>query len=102
MGVLQYKVITVDAVDWTPITAPINCEQLTILNLLSVNLLLRTNSADAATEKTLAAAEQEVIQGSVRYGAGVGGAQPRFRVGAVVLYAKAASGTGSIHVGFLE
>ena len=45
--------ITIDNVSWTPIKAIIDCYRMIINNITSVDLKLRSDSADPTTEYTL-------------------------------------------------
>jgi len=92
---LRYKTFTLDTVTWTPITAPIDCNQVTLLNMSAVDIILRSSDVDATTEKTLPAYNQEIIIGREKQ-------QPfRWNHDAIILYAKASSGIGPLHGSFL-
>ncbi len=89
------KQITVDTVSWTAIVAPVDCMGVSIKNSALVNLLIRTDSADATTQDTISAGSIETIS-APRHAAGVqdGGSGTRFYAGDTIAYLQAASGTG--------
>lgn len=91
---LAYKSWALDAIAFTEITAPINCDYVVLLNADdTITITLRSDPDDAATEKSLLPGVQEVFMGA--------GHHYRFSVGATVVYAKAASATATLHTSFL-
>lgn len=51
--IVRHGQITIDNVSWTPIKAVIDCYDMIINNITSVNLKLRSDSADPLTEYAL-------------------------------------------------
>lgn len=89
-----YKRWNLDAISFTAITVPIDCDYVVLLNEDDVdNITMRTTEGDAATEKTLAPGIQEYFQGAGRL--------YRFSQGAVVVWAKAATGTAVLHASYM-
>ncbi|MGH9680562.1 MAG: hypothetical protein ACRD4Y_11490 [Candidatus Acidiferrales bacterium] len=97
------KQLTVDTVSWTPIVAPIDCNGVGIKNSAPVDLLIRTDSADATTEDTIPAGSIETIS-APRHAGGVldAGSGMRFYAGDTIAYLQAASGTGPAMVTFVK
>lgn len=93
--IIQTKTINIDSVSWTPISAPMDCNELYILIGGAASVKIRTDSADPNTEKTVSAgAEYDPIDG----GWVSSGFKPRFPSGVTCLYAQATSGTGPLVV----
>jgi hypothetical protein len=97
------KQLTVDTVSWTAVVAPIDCMGVAIKNSALVNLLIRTDSADATTEDTIAAGSIETIS-VPRHPGGVqdAGSGTRFCTGDTIAYLKAVSGTGPAQLTFVR
>jgi hypothetical protein len=97
------KQLAVDTVSWTAVVAPIDCMGVAIKNSVLVNLLLRTDSADATTQDTIPAGSVEAIfvprHGSNLQDAGSGA---RFLAGDTIAYLQAASGTGPALLTFVR
>jgi len=97
------KQIAVDNVSWTPVVAPIDCMGVAIKNSVSVDLKIRTDSADPATQDLIPAGNQDGVMVS-RYGDNPSDARsgPRFYAGEAIAYLQAASGTGPALVTFVK
>jgi hypothetical protein len=97
------KQLTVDTVSWTAIVAPVDCMGVGIKNSVAVNLLIRTDSADATTQDTIPAGSIETIA-APRHNAGVqdSGSGTRFYAGDTIAYLQAASGTGTALLTFVR
>jgi hypothetical protein len=97
------KQIAIDAVSWTPIVAPIDCMGVGIKNSVSVDLRIRTDSADATTQDTIAAGNQDGIMVSRHGGNPQDGAHAmRFMAGDTIAFLQAVSGTGPALVTFVR
>jgi hypothetical protein len=89
------KQIAIDTVSWTAIVAPIDCMGVGIKNAVSVDLRIRTDAADPATQDLIPAGNQEGVMVSRHAGNVQDDSGPsRFRAGDTVAYLQAASGTG--------
>lgn len=98
------KKYSLDAVAWTPITAPFDCNSITLRNQsATIDVKLRTDQSDSDTEDTLPPGNQEVIQADLgpRY-LQHGGFQARYATGAVICYAQAASSTADLLATFIS
>jgi hypothetical protein len=97
------KQITVDTVSWTAIVAPVDCMGVSIKNSAFVDLRIRTDSADSATQDTISAGSIETIS-APRHSASVqdGGSGTRFCAGDNIAYLQAASGTGPALLTFVR
>jgi hypothetical protein len=97
------KQLTVDTVSWTAIIAPIDCMGVAIKNSAPVNLSIRTDSGDAATQDTIPAGSIETIS-VPRHSGGVqdGGSGTRFFAGDTIAFLQAASGTGPAQLTFVR
>src|SRR5580692_9841718 len=97
------KQLTLDTVSWTAIVAPVDCMGVSIKNSVPVNLLIRTDSADATTQDTISAGSIETVA-APRHGAGVqdGGSGTRFYAGDTIAFLQAASGTGPALLTFVR
>jgi hypothetical protein len=97
------KQLAVDTVSWTAIVAPIDCMGVAIKNSAPVNLLIRTDSGDAATQDTISAGSIETIA-APRHSGSVqdGGSGTRFFAGDTIAYLQAASGTGPAQLTFVR
>jgi hypothetical protein len=89
------KQIAIDTVSWTAVVAPIDCQGVGIKNTVAVDLKVRTDSADPATQDTIPAGNQEGVvvaraQGNVQFDV----ASQRFRAGDTICFLQAVSGTG--------
>ena len=87
--------IAIDSISWTPVVAPIDCQGVGIKNSVAVDVKIRTDSGDPATQDTIPAGSQEGVmvsrsQGSVQFDL----APQRFRAGDTICFLQAASGTG--------
>jgi hypothetical protein len=97
------KQLAVDTVSWTAIVAPVDCMGVSIKNSALVNLLIRTDSADATTQDTVFSGSVETIS-VPRHPAGVqdSGSGMRFSAGDTIGYLQAASGTGPALLTFVR
>jgi hypothetical protein len=97
------KQLAVDTVSWTAIVAPIDCMGVSIKNSALVNLFIRTDSGDAATQDTIGAGSIETIS-APRHGSNVtdSASGSRFYTGDTVAYLQAASGTGPAQLTFVR
>jgi hypothetical protein len=89
------KQIAIDNVSWTAVVAPIDCQGVGIKNSVAVDLKVRTDSADPATQDTISAGSQEGVMmartlGNVQFDL----ASQRFRAGEAICFLQAVSGTG--------
>jgi hypothetical protein len=88
---------TLDSTDWTPITAPIYCNNVALANKSGIVIYFRTTSTDPTTQDSIDGdgSEQSIsgtyINNSFRY-------QP----GSVICYAQAASATPVLIARFLQ
>ncbi|GEM_PF-1965719 len=89
------KQIAIDTVSWTPIVAPIDCMGVGIKNSQSVDMRIRTDSADPATQDLIPAGNQDGIIVS-RHPPNVqdDGRVARFSTGETIAFLQAISGTG--------
>jgi hypothetical protein len=97
------KQISIDNVSWTPVVALIDCQGAGIKNSVAVDLKIRTDAADPATQDAIPAGSQEGVmvsrsQGSVQFDLG----PQRFRTGETICYLQAVSGTGPALVTFVR
>jgi len=97
------KQLAVDTVSWTAIVTPVDCMGVSIKNSALVNLLIRTDSADAATQDVIAAGSIEAIA-TPRHSGNVqdSGSGMRFSAGDTIGYLQAASGTGPALLTFVR
>jgi len=96
-GVYEKKRWTLDAITWTPITAPYDCNTVTLRNLDSVNnIKLRTQSGDANTEDILTPDLQEHLGGPSQPGGSF-----RFSKAQTVVFAQTVAGTGPLLATYL-
>jgi len=95
--------LTVDTVSWTAIVAPIDCMGVSIKNSFLVDLQIRTDSANAATQDTISAGSIETIA-APRHDSGVqdGGSGTRFHAGDTIAYLQANRGTGPALLTFVR
>jgi len=88
--------LTIDAVTWTPVVTPFPCRRIAIEQGDGVNdLKIRSDAADANTEKTIAAGTLQPLT-SEFLGDTVGGP------GETVCYLQAAAGTGPAVLEFVR
>lgn len=86
--------VTLDPVTWTAITVPFDCNIVSAENsVTTVAMTMRTDQADATTERPIPAATAHRI--------GAAGHGYRFQAGTVLYYLKVASGTGPAIVEFM-
>ncbi len=92
-----------DTVSWTAVVAPIDCMGVAIKSSVLVDLRIRTDAADAATQDTIVAGSIETIS-SPRHSGGVrdAGSGIRFYAGDTIAYLQAASGTGPALLTFVR
>ena len=64
------KQIALDTVSWTAVVAPVDCLAVSIKNSVLVDLRIRTDSADAATQDTISAGSIETVS-APRHSGGV-------------------------------
>jgi hypothetical protein len=97
------KQLAVDTVSWTAVIAPVDCMGVSIKNSTLVDLRIRTDSGDSATQDTISAGSMETISGA-RHPAGVqdAGSGARFLAGDTIAYLQAASGTGPALLTFVR
>ncbi|MGD0908662.1 MAG: hypothetical protein ABSA96_13850 [Candidatus Acidiferrales bacterium] len=95
--------LTIDTVSWTAIVAPIDCMGVSIKNSVLVDLQIRTDSGNAATQDTIPAGSIETIA-APRHDSGVqdGGSGMRFHAGDTIAYLQADSGTGPALLTFVR
>ncbi len=95
--------VAVDTVSWTPIVAPIDCMGVGIKNSQWVDLRLRTDAADPATQDLIPAGNQDGILVS-RHGTNPqdGAHAMRFLAGDTIAYLQAISGTGPALLTFVK
>lgn len=99
-GIYQKKQFALDASTWTPIITVMPCNAIGIKNSSTVDMLIRTDSADATTEDTLPASQIEVV-GNL-FPQPQGGRATRFSDNHTVLYMKMSTGTGTAIATFLR
>ena len=89
------KQIALDTVSWSAVVAPVDCMAVSIKNSVSVDMFIRTDSADATTQDTIAAGSIETIA-APRHAGNLqdGGSGTRFYAGDTIAYLQVASGTG--------
>jgi hypothetical protein len=99
---LAYKTITLNAIDWVAVSAPMDCSYLSIWNTPGgwfgygcAPITLRTDPDNPVAGKPLAPGMQELITAPPI------ARQQRFRKGDTILWVKADSGTAEIIVTFL-
>jgi hypothetical protein len=97
------KQITLDTVSWTAVVAPVECMGVSIKNSVSVDMRIRTDSADATTQDTISAGSIETIS-TPRHSSGVqdGGSGTRFYAGDTIAYLQVVSGTGPALLTFVR
>ena len=92
---IRHQSFTLDAVSWTPITAPVSCAVAVLRNKsTSIAVKLRTDDGDAGTEETVYPGAEYVVNGPALPG------QFQFHAGDTVIYAQAASGAPVVLVKF--
>ena len=98
------KQIAIDSVSWTPIIAPIDCMGLGIKNSVSVDLRIRTDANDPATQDTISAGAQDGIMVAKPSGGVLASSMDfvRFKAGDTIAYLQAVSGTGPALVTFVR
>lgn len=99
-GIYQKKQFALDATNWTPITIIMACNSVGVKNTSTVNMLIRTDSADATTEDTLPAGQMEVVSSLLPQPQG--GRETRFVTNEVLFYMKMSTGTGTAVASFLR
>ena len=97
------KQLALDTVSWTAVVAPVDCMAVSIKNSVLVDLRIRTDSGDAATQDTIFAGSIETVA-APRHAGGIldGGSGSRFLAGDTVAYLQVASGTGPALVTFVR
>lgn len=89
--------LTLDSVTWTPVTTLFPCNGFGVKT--SVDIKMRTDSADANTQDTLPAGSQEVIiEGHTQDSSGFA----RFPQNTIIIYLQAVSGTPSVILRFIR
>ena len=93
----------VDTVSWTAVVAPIDCMGVAIKCSVLVDLRIRTDAGDAATQDTISAGSVETIS-VARHSGGVrdSGSGMRFYTGDTIAYLQAVSGTGPALLTFVR
>lgn len=98
---LEIKRVTIGPAVWTAIVAPIACNNVTLEQEDTTNAAkLRTDSADANTEKALGAGDEAVI--APPDSKGLPGPRYRWNAGATVCFAQSVAGTGPIVAEFCQ
>lgn len=96
------KRFPIDAVNWTPIVAPIDCDMFWMKNIgVGTVTYLRTDVADDTTEDALQTGYQEACT-TIHLAKGPTESTWRFPQNSVILYAKADTGTGPLVVTFVQ
>ena len=97
------KQLALDTVSWTAVIAPVDCMAVSIKNSVFVDLRVRTDSGDAATQDTISAGSIETVS-APRHAGGVqdAGSSTRFYAGDTIAYLQAASGTGPALLTFVR
>jgi hypothetical protein len=89
------KQIALDTVSWSAVIAPVDCMAVSIKNSVPVDMFIRTDSADAATQDTISAGSIETVAAPRHSGAMQdSGSGTRFYAGHTMAYLQVASGTG--------
>ncbi len=97
------KQVAVDTVSWTAVIAPVDCMSFSVKNSVLVDLRMRTDSADPATQDTIPAGAMETILAPQHaHRIADEGKATRFLTGDTVAYLQAASGTGPALVTFVR
>ena len=97
------KQIALDTVSWTAVVAPVDCMGVSIKNSVFIDLRIRTDSADAATQDTISAGSIETVAAPRHSGVVQdGGSGSRFYAGDTIAYLQAASGTGPALLTFVR
>ena len=97
------KQLALDTVSWSAVVAPVDCMAVSIKNSVSVDLYVRTDSADATTQDTISAGSIETIAAPRHSGAMQdGGSGTRFYAGDTIAYLQVASGTGPALLTFVR
>ena len=97
------KQLALDTVSWSAVVAPVDCMAVSIKNSVSVDLYIRTDSADATTQDTISAGSIETIAAPRHSGAMQdGGSGTRFYAGDTIAYLQVASGTGPALLTFVR
>jgi len=93
----EIRRIVIDNATWTALTPPIDCTSVRItLGSDPSNLRIRTDSADAATEKIIAAGFELTVASNP------GAASIPFQAGVTLFWMQALSGTGPAIVEFVR
>lgn len=98
------KQFTVTAVAWTAIVAPQDCNNFSLIESARATAFkIRTDSADATTQDTIAAGYQEAGLGTLQGGQQVQmeGRFTRYKSGETICYVQSSSGTITIIARFL-
>jgi len=102
MGGYFKKRFPIDATNWTPIIAPMDCDMFWLKNVGAGTVtLLRTNASDPNTEDPLQTGFQEACT-AIHLAKGPTESTWRFPKDSVILYAKADTGTGPLVVTFIQ
>ena len=97
------KQIALDTVSWSAVVAAVDCMAVSIKNSASVDMYIRTDSADATTQDTISAGSIETVAAPRHAGAMQdGGSGTRFYAGDTIAYLQVASGTGPALVTFVR
>lgn len=103
-SVVRIKRFTVDAVTWTPIIAPIDCNACSVMNAdaaggAAVVMKLRTDDADANTEFSINPGQQYPFSGPFTPSLNTNN-RFRFMTNDTAVFIKLASGSYSVQVSF--
>ena len=90
------RTLTIPADVWTPITAAIPCDYLSVCSYGAARV--RSDKDDPTTEKHLDSGGQEVILAPIGM---MLTAPPRFKAGDVVFFMRAVTGTSALEITFI-
>jgi hypothetical protein len=97
------KQLAVDTVSWTAVVASVDCMSVAIKNSVLVDLLIRTDATDAATQDKIPAGSNEVVQAPRNpHSTNSIDKTHRFEVGDTVGFLQAVSGTGPVVLTFVR
>ncbi len=97
------KQIALDTVSWSAVVAAVDCMAVSIKNSASVDMYIRTDSADATTQDTISAGSIETVAAPRHAGTMQdSGSGTRFYAGDTIAYLQVASGTGPALLTFVR
>jgi hypothetical protein len=94
-GRYAIRVMTIAAATWTPIVAPITCDYFAIRNASAGSVSIRSDEADADTEKPLPAGASEIVVATPAFEPRL---NARFKKGSPVFYMKPADGNDNASI----